>query len=740
MRWSIIRLIWSRELRDQLRDRRTLLMIAVLPVLLYPLAGLGMASLFTLFVTQSNKVGVVGAENVYPWRPGGLPANVGKAVGWFAAAPAAPGLAPLSAAVSFHLAPPRDYPPLLVPDEEGQLTIDPRYLPPPSPLGAGLVVKVLDDQAPDMGPRGQMLEAVGRSALERRQVDVLLVFPRGFQGRIHDGGEPPVLLLSREKDEASRLARLRLNECLERWAAECRMARFVRKKLPHDFDQVFQVIEERPPQMARLNLEITRLMGRVFPFILVLWSLCGALYPAVDLCAGEKERGTMETLLISPATREEIVYGKFLTIWVFSAATALLNLLSMALTTWWFKAAVTGTGLRLVALFWAVVLLLPLSAFFSAICLAVGAYARSSKEGQYYLMPLFFATMPLIGLTLAPGIELGPVYAMVPVTGVALLLQRLIGGPAMDFGAWAYLVPVVVPMLVYSWLGLRWAVAQFHSEEVLFREAEQVDLLQWARQLFREKEALPSAGEAIACFVVILGLRWFSFSIGGALDAWARTAVTQLAFVAGPVVFMAMLLTTSPREGLKLRWPPAWAWPMTVLLGLALLPILAEFTFEMVHRFPELPGGSGPHHPLIPHWTGAGTETWRAALVLALVPAVCEELAFRGLLLSGLSRAFHAWTAIALSAFFYGLYQMNVYQFVPCFLLGLVLGLLTIRTGSVFPAILLRAVTAAVVFWPGGDWGLTLLLACFVVVAAALAVLWCLGAGTPLPEGEGAGG
>jgi len=73
--------------------------------------------------------------------------------------------------------------------------------------------------------------------------------------------------------------------------------------------------------------------------------------------------------------------------------------------------------------FWGVVLLLPLSAFFSALCLAVGVYARSTKEGQYYLMPLFLVTMPLIFLTLAPGVELNHFYSMVPVTGIALLLQ-----------------------------------------------------------------------------------------------------------------------------------------------------------------------------------------------------------------------------------------------------------------------------------------------------------------------------
>src|SRR6476661_7727458 len=151
----------------------------------------------------------------------------------------------------------------------------------------------------------------------------------------------------------------------------------------------------------------------------------------------------MEALLISPAGREERVWGRFLTIWVFSAATALLNLLSMALTTWQFSGMTSGASFSPWALFWGVALLLPLSAFFSAVCLAVGAYARSSKEGQYYLMPLFMITMPLIFLTLAPGVELNHFYSMVPVTGVALLLQKLIAAGTPDRELWLYFLPVL---------------------------------------------------------------------------------------------------------------------------------------------------------------------------------------------------------------------------------------------------------------------------------------------------------
>src|SRR6185312_14742037 len=74
------------------------------------------------------------------------------------------------------------------------------------------------------------------------------------------------------------------------------------------------------------------LWSKILPFVLFIWALTGAFYPAVDLCAGEKERGTLETLLSSPALRTEIVWGKLLTVMTFSTATAVLNLTSLGFT------------------------------------------------------------------------------------------------------------------------------------------------------------------------------------------------------------------------------------------------------------------------------------------------------------------------------------------------------------------------------------------------------------------------
>ena len=150
------------------------------------------------------------------------------------------------------------------------------------------------------------------------------------------------------------------------------------------------------------------------------------------------------------------------------------------------------------AAFWMVLLLIPLAAFFSAICLSLAVLARSMKEGQYYMTPLFMVCLPLVFLTLFPGIELNLFYSLVPITGVALLLRALIMG---NYGvALRYFLPVLVPTLVYAAIALRWAIDLFQREEVLFREAEQFSLYSWFRHLFRDREPRPTGGQAILCF------------------------------------------------------------------------------------------------------------------------------------------------------------------------------------------------------------------------------------------------
>ncbi len=645
MRWSMIRLIWFRELRDQLRDRRTIFMIAVLPLILYPVLGAAVLQLFAAGLGDSPVViGIVGAEHL-PQGPA------------------------LDRAGTRQL----DYPPLLDGDSfRGD------YFDSPERAKRMRVRRVGDDAA---------------GLLDAREIDLLLTVPPDFADTLEAGGRPALDLTYRANDDRSRLAGQRLTEVLFGWKQRLRDVRLHRLGVSAPLLDTFELRdpEQQKSSEKRAAEGLFNLMLQIFPFLLVMWSLAGALYPAVDVCAGEKERGTMETLLISPAGREEIVLGKFLTIWVFSAATALLNLVSMGLTTWQFGGVLSQEAtMGPAALFWCVLLLLPLSAFFSALCLAVGAYARSSKEGQYYLMPLFLVTMPLVFLTLAPGVELSPFYSLVPVTGVALLLRRLMES-SLETVPWLYFGPVLAPVVLYSWFALRWAIEQFKREEVLFREAERLDLGLWLRRLFREKEPVPTVGQAAFCFGLVVALRSLSFTWGGQVSPLTHMGVALVAFVAAPTLLMAVVLTTRPLEGLALRRARPRYWVAAALLAVALLWPLAELTMYILARFPALQQLLQERHSLVEAFRqlqATGSGLWWYAFILAVLPALSEELLFRGFILTGLRRRFSARMAVVISSIMFGLYHFNVFQFVPALVLGGVLGLLTVKSGSILPAML----------------------------------------------------
>ena len=296
--------------------------------------------------------------------------------------------------------------------------------------------------------------------------------------------------------------------------------------------------------------------------------------------AGEKERGTLETLLSSPAERSEIVLGKLLTIMGFSMATAVLNLVSMGAAGWLIFGRVPEFGPPPpLAPLWLAIALVPVSALYSALCLALAAFARSTREGQYYLVPLMLVTMPLAVLPMTPGVELTVGSSLIPVTGVVLLLRNMLEGsywPALQ-----YLPLVLGVTLAACFLAVRWAVEQFNSETVLFRASEQFDVGLWLRHLLRDRQPTPTVGMAVFCGVLILLIRFF-FDTVAKLDmtfaGFARaTIVMQLAAIAAPAILMAVLLTSRPRQTLLLKLPRWPAIPAALALAVALHPVVERF-------------------------------------------------------------------------------------------------------------------------------------------------------------------
>jgi sodium transport system permease protein len=344
------------------------------------------------------------------------------------------------------------------------------------------------------------------------------------------------------------------------------------------------------------------------------------------------------------------------------------------------------------------IVLVPLSTLFSALCLAIATFAKSTKEGQYYLTPLLMVTLGLTMFCLSPSTEMQPFYSVMPVVGPGLLLKGLLKASGPNTEMYLYVVPVLVTSIAYSFLALWWAIEQFDSEEVLFRDAERFDLRLWVRHLLRDKEPVPTFAEAGFCFLMILLLQfvsWKSFQ-----DAIRETPpaeqglfqvrlliVQQIGLIATPALIMGVILTTSLRQTFSLRWPGGHRLACAALLPLALHPLTTELLMSLKWFFPPAPPGLAD---LSKHLKEC--SLWLVIVAFAVTPAICEEIAFRGFLLAGFRRMGRVKLAIVLSSCAFGIIHMIPYQVFNATLLGLILGAICVQNRSLFPGIVFHFV------------------------------------------------
>jgi sodium transport system permease protein len=661
MNWSNVKLIFMREVRDQLRDRRTLFMIAVLPLLLYPMLGVSFSQVMQFMREQPTRAIVFGLPE--------LP----------------------------------DLPELV---ENGQFAerwqTDPKR---------GRLVELKIVPVGEVGTDENLLEEA-RQALARGECEAILAFPPDFATQLarfreqllsnrsgnNGSGQaqaavPRPVIYCNSANEKSVLAYDRITSVLRAWGDAIGQQNLKESRLPPTAAQPVEFEREDVAKAAQRN---AAMWSKILPFVLLIWALTGAFYPAIDLCAGEKERGTLETLLCSPAQRTEIVTGKLLTVMLFSTATSILNLLSMGLTGLLIVShmpsseGLTRFGMPpLASLLWLVVALPAVAALFSALCLALAAFARSTKEGQYYLMPLVLVAMPLVVLPMSPGVELTLGNSLIPLTGLVLLLKGLLEGNYI--AVLPYAAPVIGVTLICCFLAVRWAVDQFNKEEVLFRESDRLDMGLWLKHLVRDRSDTPSVAEALFCGVIILVVSFFigvSAAIPTTFPELAKTAVvSQLVVILTPALLMTVMLTRSPRQTLLLRKPILWTLPAAVLLAVSLQPVvkLLEVTVKQLYPMSQETKQAAE---MIGRLLGDAPNFLTMVLLAAALPAICEELAFRGFILSGLRHFGHKWRAIVISSIFFGITHTMLQQTVIACLLGIVIGYLAVQTGSIFPGML----------------------------------------------------
>jgi sodium transport system permease protein len=394
--------VYRKELKDILRDRRTIISMLIVPMVAMPLMTLGFggvsATLVKSALEQVPEVMVLGGENSPKVRAA------------------------------------------LAGDKRLKLV----------PSNADFATRISDKSL--------------RAAAE---------LPADFDARVERADESvPVKIFYYQGEMRSGFAADAIERSLRDYRDQVLMDRLAARSLSPNFAKPVETVRQNvaPPEKVGGTI-----IGMLLPYVIILLSLTGAMYPALDLTAGEKERGTMETILSSPVSRTHLVLGKFLVVLTTSLVTAMCSLLSMS-TIYLISRGVLGIAMKgkfslgsfTVApgsVLAVIIMLIPLAVLFSALLLMLGTFARSFKEAQSYAGPLILvAILPAVA-GLLPGVELSPELALVPILNLSLVSKEIFTGAF----PWGYIGIVFASTCLYAGLALWFAARMFNRESVLFR-------------------------------------------------------------------------------------------------------------------------------------------------------------------------------------------------------------------------------------------------------------------------------
>ena len=395
-----IGIVYRKELTDSLRDRRTLVSMIVIPLLVFPVMMLGFSYLAVKLVGQAKKevpqIMVLGGED--------------------------------SPKVMARLR-----------------NLDTIEIVPPAP---------------------DYVEQISNKKI-RAAVEI----PKGFDAALERNEKTTIKIYMYEGEIKSSFAADRVEKFFSELREKTARDRLEARKLPVSLLKPFDIEQKNvaPPEKVGGSL-----FGGLIGYMVILLCMTGAMYPAIDLTAGEKERGTMETILCSPVERTHLVLGKFLMVLTASLASAVLSVISMGVSFLGVsKLGSLESGGRspfqmsinpkaVLAVFGMV---LPMAVLFAAALMTIALFAKSYKEAQSYLTPMTFLVVIPAVASLLPGVELNAKLALVPVLNTSLVSKEILTGTY----HWNYIALIFLSSCAYAAAAMFIAVRMFQREDVLFR-------------------------------------------------------------------------------------------------------------------------------------------------------------------------------------------------------------------------------------------------------------------------------
>ena len=335
------------------------------------------------------------------------------------------------------------------------------------------------NETSDTQIRDYLLEQKGVELVENINLDSLelgikndslqggLYIGKNFLNDISSNAMGKVEVYYKSSDLMSK-AKNRINNALESYKKKVvseRLSRFnIDKALLEPLDIITKDMSTKKETMGKA-------LGGVVPYMLVIFIFLGAMYPAIDLGAGEKERGSLETLLSSPATKFEITVGKLMVVSLAGMVSGLISVVGISSPLYFIDSIpdqIKTTVLEIINPFMiisVVTLMIPIAIFFASMLLSISFYARSFKEAQSLMGPLNIIILIPLMLTLGPGIEIDHITALIPLINVGLLTKEILAGSMEPI----FFVETLFSLLFFAAIGIRFSVYWFNKENTIFR-------------------------------------------------------------------------------------------------------------------------------------------------------------------------------------------------------------------------------------------------------------------------------
>ncbi len=618
MRFDIVREVFLKELRETMRDRRSLVMMFGIPLLLYPLLTMAMAGAATSTAKKLQEQ-VARVAVLHPSE--------------------APGLVEL-------------------------LRSKPKEV---------LLLERTDAE----------------SALAKGELEAVIVLPEGLEERALAGASPKVRIRTDGSRTGSAITEGKIGKLLtayDRWLVEQRLKA---RGVPISVVEPIGRIEE---DVASGEKRFGSRLALLLPMMLLITGMLGAFFPAINVTTAERELSTLETLLVTPATKLELLMGKTILVLLSALLTAGLNMLSMSLVMWRITSQASGGAMDFsvspVSLLLAYLAAVPTIVFFAALVMLVGLFARNYREANSFATPVMLLSLIPVLISMGDP-KATPALLVTPCVNTTLVIRDVLSGRgnvsdfAIAFGS----------SMVYAALMLSLAGRVFSSESLVNPSWEPLSL-KGLRKGAREKGArrLPEVDEALGLFALSLVLLFYVAPVWMKLPFLVLMVNVQLFLIAGPALAAAALFRYQWRETFSLAAAAPGRMIGGALLALGIIPFVYGYVAVQDRFFPRDPEAMKNVERIFrPVLEGPDWKVALTVILVGLVAGVTEEILYRGPIQSAFARKMPAWAAIGITSLLFAGAHMDLHGFLPRAAIGFVLGSIVIRTGSLFPAILMHS-------------------------------------------------